>query len=995
LLLTGLWTAADTQTAPHQGLSPQEELATFHIVPGFRVELVACEPNVVDPVAVSFDEDGRMLVTEMPGYPNGGVATGPVKSGKIKLLEDRDGNGFYEHCTTFIDGLRLPTSTMPYRGGLLVANAPDLLYYRDTKGDGRADLHHLLYTGFSVENCEQLVNALQWGLDNWVYGCAASPGGTIRSAEKPDQPAVILHNRAIRFQPDRPGSLEPTSGGGQYGLAADDWEHWFVNTNAQHLRQVVLPEQYLRRNPALAVREVALDIPDHGAACKVYRISPFEAWRVERTRRRREGPGTRRYPDTELVPGGFVTSGCSPLVYTADLFPPPYHGNTFICDPANNLIHRDLIEPRGATFVARRADADREFLASTDTWFRPVCLTLGPDGAVYIADFYREVIETPLSLPEDFQKTLNLESCSRGRIWRVVPEGWHPGPQPRLSKASPSELVAHLANPNAWWRLTAQRLLVERQDRTVVPALRKLAQEAPTPQGRVHALWTLEGLQSLDNVLIESALKDSVAEVREQALRLADPRLAAHSHLQAAVASLANDPSAHVRFQLAFTLGQASSKQLENALARVALHDIEDPWTQNAVLSSASEPASRLLQHVAADTEPGKRLAEARFQFCRRLAAIVGARVQDSELSQVLRLLSLDSHDVGNPKAGLDLPLQTAILEGLAEGLQNTPRRLSRLWKKPPAALETALRRVLSLFTRAAVVAQDDRADPAERLSAARLLGYAPFPTAAPALQSLLGPRQPGELQLAAVRALSLQDDPSVGRLLLDPWPSYTPAVRREVLEGVFARKDRLPALFKSLKDKKVALGQLEPFRVQQLRAHPDPDLRAQAATLLAGLAATDRQKVVEAYQPALDLKADAYRGRAVFKKTCATCHRLEGVGIEVGPDLLSALRNKSRQQLLVDIFDPSREVDPRYINYLVTTKPGRAYSGLMASETATSLTLRRAEKAEDTILRAEIEEIQATSKSLMPENLEQQLSKQDAADVIAYLQSVAVPKGQ
>jgi putative membrane-bound dehydrogenase-like protein len=993
-LLVGLGffcTAGATQPASHTGLSPQQELATFHVAPGFRVELVACEPNVIDPVAVSFDADGRMYVTEMPGYPNGGVATGPVKSGKVKLLVDRDGDGFYEHCRTFIDGLRLPTSAMPWKDGVLVANPPDLVYYRDTRGEGRADLRRLLYTGFSVENCEQLINGLQWGLDNWVYGCAASPGGTIRSAEKPDQPPVVLHNRAVRFQPDRPASLEPTSGGGQYGLASDDWEHWFVNTNAQHLRHVVLPDHYLRRNPALAIREVTLDIPDHGAACKVYRLSPFEAWRVERTRRRREGPGSRRYPDTELVPGGFVTSGCSPIVYTADLFSPPYRGNSFICDPANNLIHRDLLAPQGATFVARRADADREFLASTDPWFRPVHLTLGPDGALYVTDFYREVIETPLSLPEDFQKTLNLESCGKGRIWRIVPQGAQREPQPKLSQAPAAELVTHLANPNSWWRLTAQRLLIEKQDRSVAPALRNLAREAATPQGRVHALWTLDGLHELTADLVAAALKDPVPEVREQALRLADDRLAADAGLRSAVAALADDPSAHLRFQLAFTLGQAAAPELQEALAHVALRDIEDLWTQTAVLSSAAESASSLLKRLVADRSMSTTDSSARLQFLHRLAALVGARARDSELLSVFEMLAPASDVVH--REGPSLRLKNAILEGLAEGMQNTPRRLSRLWRDPPAALGPALERLRPLFTRAAGLLQEEKTSMPERIAAARLLAYGPFDAAAPALETSLDPRQPADLQLAAVRALSLQDDPSVGRLLLRSWSAYSPGARREVLEAVFARRDRLPALLQALQERKIIAGQLEPFRLQQLRANPDAALRARASALLAGVVATDRQKVVDAYRPALDLRADAARGKLIFKKTCSTCHRLENVGVEVGPDLLSALRNKTRDQLLVDLFDPSREVDPRYINYLVMTKPGRVFSGLIAAETATSVTLRRAEKAEDTILRAEIEEIQATAKSLMPENLEQQLTKQDAADVIAYLQSVAAPK--
>src|SRR5262249_25936092 len=232
--------------------------------PGFHAELVAAEPNVIDPVALAFDEDGKLYVAEMPGYPNGGLGTGDIHSGRIKLLEDRDGDGFYEHCTTFADGLRFPMSIQPWKGGILVAVAPDIIYMKDTAGDGRAFEQLRLYTGFGLKNIQQMINGLQWGLDNWVYGCAGLNPSEVRSLEKPQMPAVELRGRGVRFHPEIPGSLEPVSCGGQYGLAADAWEHWFTNTNNQHLRHIVLPDQYLRRNPSLAVSEVTLDVPDHG-----------------------------------------------------------------------------------------------------------------------------------------------------------------------------------------------------------------------------------------------------------------------------------------------------------------------------------------------------------------------------------------------------------------------------------------------------------------------------------------------------------------------------------------------------------------------------------------------------------------------------------------------------------------------------------------------------------------------------------------------------------
>ena len=990
---------AGTGKPPASPLSPQQELATFRVPKGFRVELAACEPAVVDPVAMAFDEDGRLYVAEMHGYNS---TTAPVDetSGKIKLLEDRDGDGVYEHATTFAQGTRLPSGLMAWNGGVLATVAPDVIFFKDRDGDGVADLVSTLYTGFSLGptgasgSAQGFLNAPQWALDNWVYLNASHYGGSVRSPERSAQPAVaLMGRRGVRFHPEKPGSLEPTSCGGQYGMTADDWQRWFVNSNSVHLMHIVLPDHYLRRNPRLHVEGVTVSIADgkngHDAACKLYRISPFDAWRAERSRRNLSGSwrdwtpekdkrkgAVSRHPASEQVGGGYITSACGPAVYTAHLFPANYRGNVFVCDPANNLVHRDVLEAKGSSFVAHRGEADCEFLASTDTWFRPVHLSVGPDGALYVLDFYRPVIEDFPDIPEDLRKGVNPLSCGRGRIWRIVPEGVQVSRRkPLLGKAPAAELVKHLDNANAWWRLTAQRLLVERQDKSVVRLLEHLAGKADLPVGRAHALWTLQGLNALKPALVVRALKDPSAGVREQALRLAEPHLASNAALRAAVTTLADDPAPQVRFQLAFTLGEIDRPEALDALAHLGRRDQADPGTRMAILSSASRNTAALLQRLVRGPESVS--AEAPLQLVTRLAAMVGAGASDREVAEVLRL-------VATPAKG---GWQVALLAGLGQGSQNSRRALSRLWESPPSAFKDAVEEVRPFFTRAAASARDARRPLAERIAAIRLLGYGPFGTAASALQGLLDPQEPAEIQLAAVRALALQLNPKVPDILLASWNRFTPTVRREVLEALFAHVDRLEALLNAVEHKKLPAAQLEPSRIEQLHKHANLTVRRRAQALLS-VTTPDRKKIVEAYQAALRLKPDGTRGKLVFQKNCATCHRLDNQGVEVGPDLVAALRNKTPEKLLVDIFDPSREVDARYLNYLVVTKNGRTLSGMIGTEAATSITLRRAEKAEETILRSEIDEIQGTAKSLMPDGLEAQLSRQDVADVIAYLLS-------
>ncbi|MCA1686129.1 MAG: dehydrogenase, partial [Planctomycetia bacterium] len=356
-------------------LAPAEALKAFQVHKGFRLEAVATEPLVTDPVSVCYDADGRLYVVEMRGYPYPENAP----TGYVRRLEDTDSDGRFDRSTIFYPGLSWPTGVVPHDGGVFIAVAPDIIYAKDTDGDGVADVKKVMFSGFGAEseakrfdqNVQGLFNGLLWGPDGWIYGVSGSNGGLIKNLSRPGAKPVSVRGRDFRFKPDG-SAFEAISGGGQFGHSFDDWGHRFTCMNSNHIRQIVLPSRYLERNPALVVASVVSDIAEEGGAGPVFRISGPEPWRVVRTRQRAADPAmVKRLPPNELVPIGFFTSATGVTIYRGDAYPEQYRGNAFIGDVGGNLVHRKTLARRGAVLHATRADQDVEFLASTDNWFRP------------------------------------------------------------------------------------------------------------------------------------------------------------------------------------------------------------------------------------------------------------------------------------------------------------------------------------------------------------------------------------------------------------------------------------------------------------------------------------------------------------------------------------------------------------------------------------------------------------------------------------------------
>ncbi len=976
-----LWTLPWTGACAEP--NPIATSGNFELHPALELSLFAKEPAIVDPVAMTFDEEGRVFVVEMRDYPYG-IGPDRKPGGTVRLLEDTDHDGKIDRDTLFAEGLSFPTSIAAWRGGVIVTAAPEILFLQDTNGDGKADVRETLLSGFTLGVTDSNVNGLRWGLDNRLHGVNGGNGGNILSPRRPG-PAVPLRNLDFSFDPAS-GDFTPTyhSSGG-FGLVFDDWGHSFVTYNINHLQQRLIPVRYLNRFAGFPPVEAVTSISDHEEMSRIFPISE---------------PETRvNHPEQS---GHFSSAGGLGFLgwngYPGDL-----PGSIFVCDVVGNLVHRDVLTAAGPLFTARRSPGEqkREFFASRDRAFRPVGLELGPDGALYLIDMQRDVIEHPDYIPQKVKEKLDLRAgADRGRIYRITPQGGLPGAKPNLRHASTSELVRHLSHSNQWWRVTAQRLLVERQDPAAVPALLKMARNQ-NPLGRLHALWTLQGLHRLEEPLVRRALADPQPGVRENGLVLAET-LPGSARLEEGELALAGDVSPPVRFQAALTLGQFDDAKSRTALQRVFLTDNAHRWARLAVLSSVGKAEDQFLRAILADESFRASVSEAKLEAARELADLTGVRAGAAgHLASALSALT-------------ELPLeerwQTAVLEGLQSGLTRsgaslapdalTSAALEKLSRPASPALVAAtwkLARALHLAEtatqRAALAwAKDQARDPSRpvglRLGDIRLLALGDYSSVGDALGSLLEGAQPATIQQAAIDTLGQFKEPDVAIQVVTHWRSLGPAVRSPAVNLLLQRVAFHATLLEAVEQERIKLGELNLDLEQRRRLlrESSPEIMARAARLIGDEEYSNRKTVVEDWLRKLPPHGEARLGRAVFEKTCAPCHALEGVGHQVGPDL-AALAHRSVEDLLSNILDPNMAINPAYVSYTAETISGEIETGLLQSESADAVALLQALGKKIVLPRKQILRLQSSGLSLMPEGLEAGMTPADLRDLIAFLQ--------
>jgi putative membrane-bound dehydrogenase-like protein len=912
--------------------------------PGFRVELVAAEPEVESPVALAFDEQGRLFVAEAPGYadrrPEG------ASKGRIRLLRDPGSNGVYRASLIYADDLARPSALACYQGGVFVAAGSEILYLKDRQTNGVADLHELAFSGFGgatpAASAKAELNSFQWGLDNRIHGVTGGLGGVVVPSGGVGNGPVSLQGSDFCFDP-RTRSMFPEAAAAQSGLAFDESGRRLACDLDRPLMLAMYARRYFARNPFFPKPVELVDVVEPGVA-----VFPFHPTETPR------GAGAVGKAGRSRSAAAWMTAARSCLIYRGNAFPREFAGNVFIADPEAQVIHREILREDGLEVRAERApsEAKSEFLTSSDPAFHPMQIAEGPDGALYIAD---------------------RREGESGRIYRVVPANFRPTRLPQLGRATTYALVAALAHPNGWQRETAARLLYERQDRAAVPLLSEMLSRSRVPQARRRALHALAGLGALTEEHLRQALGDEDQWVRQDAVLLTESLVvdgAISDALWEQLRTMGADPSPHVRYQFAFTAGEIQRPEKAALLADLLRREGANPWLRAAVYSSLAANAPEVFFNLARD--PQVRGNPAGFETLEELADMIGVMRPSASAVQTLDFL------VGGT---LEMERLFKLTYALGQGLHRGGSSLAQI---------DAQQKLLPFANQAALQLIAGTLDDVHETLNLHLLSMGPFipwngidwPF------TLLRTGQSQQLQAEAIDAMRLSPDPAMAANLLARYPGLSPALRTAAAATLLAGSSRVSFTLAALEQGKIRANEVPPEDLNLLRNYPDPAIQERARQLF-GPWESRRPNAMAQYQSALGLTGSADRGRELFSARCSVCHPLESAETLPGPNL-AGIKIKGRQYALGAILEPNAEVRPGRAASLLRTKQGEDLLGVVTDENLAAVTLARPGRPRAVWPRDNLRFIQTLPFSLMPEGLEAGLSAQDLADLLEFLMAPA-----
>jgi putative membrane-bound dehydrogenase-like protein len=967
---------------PDPPKSPDESRACFQVESGSRIELVAAEPLVFDPVWIDFDHRGRMFVTEYTDYP-----IGPVKEdgtvdesasplSKIVLLEDTDADGRMDRRTVFADKLDFCHSFMPLMDGILACTQTEILFLKDTNADNIADVREVWYDGFTPAHPQMQIGCPRWGMDNWIYLTYAPGNVTCRRPGFETSEPVKMPRQDMRFNP-RTMEFQPVSGLGQFGNTVDNDGHRFFCTNRNPIMMQMIPQEAATHNPLVSIGRRHTDVGPSGGDTRVFPLVAMKSnW---------------------LAHAGTHTSACGVTAYRGDLWNSDFQHSVFACEPVGHLVTRSIVtrQANSPALTAERAQPDADFLASTDTWFRPASLRTGPDGALYLADMYRMWVEHPKFLPPEIAARINWRAGEdRGRIWRIVPDDSTHKPTAFVAAQTSQQLVEMLKDTNGWRRQNAQRAIVESTDASITGLIRQLLRLEGTPDhALIHALWCLHGRDELtpDDVAqaSNSTSNEGIGKLQKQLLAMCT----GSQCLPTAMAAADSDDSA-LRLQALLSLAtindQKHAEETLQVIRKAVSHDINQPWLADAVLITANEHSLPLLNQIveaAVSRQTSDTGAVTNSQYpsslVLRLAELLGKTGSDQQLVAALG-------DAVKAETSARW-VTVAILKGLASGIpRNTygleSKSLAAFLQNAPDSSAKTCQQVVALLDRMTSDALDRSQSVADRIAAVEMLALRSPQEIIAVADRLLSPGESSEVQQAAIDVARRSPD-AAADIILERWGILSPAIRSSALSLLLARPETTVSLLNTMQSGRIPSSVIDIDQRVRMLQHRDERIRKLAGEVFGGVVSANRREVADQYHEAITMKASAERGAAVFEKTCSKCHRIDGKGHNVGPDI-SDTRNRSRDALLYDILDPNRRVDPQFSEYIVVTTDGRTFNGLLVSDSAQEIVLRQPEGREQSIVRSDIDEMVATSKSLMPEGVEKDVTIQQMADLLEFLKA-------